>query len=87
MDYKTISEMFLNITNEFSSKSLYYYKKNSEWIGIKGNDVRSTVRNLASGLRNEGRADANQVGLWNAQRPQGTEERSIEQGMPRTTYV
>ena len=43
--------------------------------------------NLASGLRNEGRADAYQVGLWNAQRPQGTEERSIEQGMPRTTYV
>ena len=43
--------------------------------------------NLASGLRNEGRADAYQVGLWNAQRPQGTEERTIEQGMPRTTYV
>ncbi len=43
--------------------------------------------NLASGQRNEGRADAYQVGLWNAQRPQGTEERSIEQGMPRTTYV
>jgi hypothetical protein len=42
--------------------------------------------NLASARRNEGRADAYQVGLWNAQRPQGTEERTIEQGMPRATY-
>ena len=50
MRYKTISEMFLNITNEFSSKSLYYYKKNNEWIGIKGSDAKATVRNLASGL-------------------------------------
>ena len=51
MEYKTIPDMFLNITSEFSSKSLYHYKKNNEWIGIKGSDVRSTVRNLAAGLR------------------------------------
>ena len=51
MQYKTISEMFLNTTSEYSSKSLYYYKKNDEWIGIKGSDVKSTVRNIASGLR------------------------------------
>tara|TARA_B100002052_G_scaffold65751_1_gene58981 strand:- start:16025 stop:17806 length:1782 start_codon:yes stop_codon:yes gene_type:complete len=43
--------MFLNITNQFSSKSLYHYKKNNEWIGIKGSDVRSTVRNLAAALQ------------------------------------
>ncbi len=51
MDYKTIPDMFLNITNQFSSKSLYHYKKNNEWIGIKGSDVRSTVRNLAAALQ------------------------------------
>ena len=51
MDYKTIPDMFLNVTNEFSSKSLYHYKKNNEWIGIKGSDVRSTVRNLSAALR------------------------------------
>lgn len=51
MEYKTISQMFLNTTNEYSSKSLYYYKKNNDWIGIKGSDVRATVRNIASGLR------------------------------------
>ena len=54
MEYKTISEMFLNTTNEFSSKSLYYYKKNDDWIGIKGSDIRATVRNIASGLRSIG---------------------------------
>tara|TARA_Y100000996_G_scaffold408188_1_gene386853 strand:+ start:195 stop:1976 length:1782 start_codon:yes stop_codon:yes gene_type:complete len=43
--------MFLNITNQFSSKSLYHYKKNNEWIGIKGSDVRSSVRNLAAALQ------------------------------------
>ena len=51
MEYKTISQMFLNTTSEYSSKSLYYYKKNNDWIGIKGSDVRATVRNIASGLR------------------------------------
>ena len=51
MDYKTIPDMFLNITNQFSSKSLYHYKKNNEWIGIKGSDVRSSVRNLAAALQ------------------------------------
>ena len=54
MEYKTISQMFLNTTNEFSSKALYYYKKNNDWIGIKGSDVRATVRNIASGLRSIG---------------------------------
>ena len=27
MEYKTMSEMFLNTISEYSSKSLYYYKK------------------------------------------------------------
>ena len=54
MEYKTISEMFLGTTNEFSSKVLYSYKKNAEWVGIKGSDVRSVVTILASGLRSIG---------------------------------
>ena len=54
MQYKTISEMFLGTTNEFSSKVLYSYKKNSEWIGIKGSDVRSAVKNISAGLRSIG---------------------------------
>ena len=50
MEYKTISEMFLGTTNEFSTKVLYSYKKNSEWIGIKGSDVRSVVKNLSADI-------------------------------------
>jgi len=51
MEFKTMSEMFLNTTSEYSSKSLYYYKKDGDWIGIKGSDVKNTVQNIASGLR------------------------------------
>ena len=51
MEFKTMSEMFLNTTSEYSSKSLYYYKKDGDWIGIKGSDVKNTVRNISSGLR------------------------------------
>ncbi len=51
MEFKTMSEMFLNTTSEYSSKPLYYYKKDGDWIGIKGSDVKNTVRNIASGLR------------------------------------
>ena len=51
MNYKTIPDMFLNVTNQFSSKPLYHYKKNGEWVGIKGSDVRSTVRNLSAALQ------------------------------------
>ena len=69
MEFKTISEMFLNTTNEFSSKPLYYYKKNSEWIGIKGNDVRSTVRNLASGLRSIGVFEGDKVAIISTNSP------------------
>lgn len=69
MDYNTISEMFLSITNEFSSKPLYYYKKNNEWIGIKGSDVKATVRNLAAGLRSIGVAESDKVSILSTNSP------------------
>ena len=69
MDYKTISEMFLSVTNEFSSKPLYYYKKNREWIGIKGSDVKATVRNLAAGLRSIGISESDKVSILSTNSP------------------
>ena len=69
MEYNTISQMFLGITNEFSSKSLYYYKKNKDWIGIKGSDVRGTVRNLASGLRSIGINNGDKVAILSTNSP------------------
>ena len=69
MQYKTISEMFLNTTNEYSSKPLYYYKKNNEWIGIKGSDVKSTVRNISSGLRSVGIGLGDNVAILSTNSP------------------
>ena len=69
MEYKTISQMFLNTTNEFSSKELYYYKKDNNWIGIKGSDVRVTVRNIASGLRSIGIALGDNVAILSTNSP------------------
>jgi long-chain acyl-CoA synthetase len=69
MEYKTISQMFLNTTNEFSSKELYYYKKDNNWIGIKGSDVRVTVRNIASALRSIGIALGDNVAILSTNSP------------------
>jgi len=69
MDYKTIPDMFLNITNQFSSKSLYHYKKNNEWIGIKGSDVRSTVRNLAAALQSVNIKGGDKVAILSTNSP------------------
>ena len=69
MDYKTISEMFLSTTNEFSSKPLYYYKKNNDWISIKGSDVKATVRNLAAALRSIGVVESDKVAILSTNSP------------------
>ena len=61
--------MFLNTTNEYSSKPLYYYKKNNEWIGIKGSDVKSTVRNISSGLRSVGIGLGDNVAILSTNSP------------------
>tara|TARA_B100002051_G_scaffold61111_1_gene57013 strand:- start:16025 stop:17806 length:1782 start_codon:yes stop_codon:yes gene_type:complete len=61
--------MFLNITNQFSSKSLYHYKKNNEWIGIKGSDVRSTVRNLAAALQSVNIKGGDKVAILSTNSP------------------
>ena len=69
MDYKTIPDMFLNITSQFSSKSLYHYKKNNDWIGIKGSDVRSTVRNISAALRSINIKEGDKVAILSTNSP------------------
>ena len=69
MDYKTIPDMFLNITSQFSSKSLYHYKKNNDWIGIKGSDVRSTVRNISAALRSIDIKEGDKVAILSTNSP------------------
>ena len=43
MTFSTIPEMFLNTTNNFADKYLYYYKKADQWIGLKGKDIKNVV--------------------------------------------
>ena len=54
MSYNTISQMFDYATNQNLTKALYYYKKGDNWVGLTGQDIRSTVTDLAFGLRSLG---------------------------------
>ena len=54
MNYKTISEMFVSTTERCSSKKLYYYKKDNDWIGLNGKDILITVEDISFGLRSLG---------------------------------
>ena len=50
MSYSTISQMFDYSTTKNKSKNLYFYKKNKDWIGIKGTQIRETVKKLTFSL-------------------------------------
>ena len=51
MSFTTISQMFLNTTDNFSNKYLYYYKKNNQWIGLKGKDIKNVVKEVSCALK------------------------------------
>ena len=51
MTFTTVSQMFNHVTNQYPSKELYFYKKENEWVGITGSEIRSTVKGLAFGLQ------------------------------------
>ena len=69
MDYKTIPDMFLNITSQFSSKLLYHYKENNNWIGIKGSDVHSTVKKISAALQAINIKDGDKVAILSTNSP------------------
>ena len=51
MTFSTIPEMFLNTTNNFADKYLYYYKKSDQWIGLKGKDIKNVVHEISAALK------------------------------------
>ena len=51
MTFSTIPEMFLNTTNNFADKYLYYYKKADQWIGLKGKDIKNVVHEISAALK------------------------------------
>ena len=51
MTFPTVSKMFDHVTNENLNRKLYFFKKSGNWEGISGREIRSTVKDLAFGLR------------------------------------
>ena len=69
MNYNNIAELFINTTESFASKKLYYYKSGTEWIGITGTDIREEVENLASGLKSLGLQKGQKVAIQSTNSP------------------
>ena len=51
MIFSTVSQMFNQVTNEHKNRELYFYKKQGDWKGISGIEIRSTVKDIAFGLQ------------------------------------
>ncbi len=54
MEFKTIAEMFLNVTKTHADKELFTEKVNGEWVGDKGKDIYEMVKNASYGLASLG---------------------------------
>ncbi|MCF7825350.1 MAG: long-chain fatty acid--CoA ligase [Candidatus Marinimicrobia bacterium] len=50
MEFKTIAEMFLNVTKSHAEAELFTDKVNGEWVGDKGKDIYEMVKNASYGL-------------------------------------
>jgi len=69
MKNKTISEMFFNTVEKYSDKNLYYYKSNSEWIGVKGSEIKSKVESLIKSFHVIGVTVNDNLGIISANSP------------------
>lgn len=69
MTYTTVSQMFGHVTNENLNKKLYFYKKDNDWIGLSGSDIRSTVKDLAFALQSLGVSKGSNVALLSNNSP------------------
>ncbi len=50
MEFKTIAEMFLNVTKSHADAELFTEKVDGEWVGDKGKDIYEMVKNASFGL-------------------------------------
>lgn len=69
MDYSTLTEMFLQVTSQYSDKALYHEKINDHWQGLRGKDIRDTVEDLAYALRSLGIAKGTQAAILSNNSP------------------
>ncbi len=54
MEFKTIAEMFLKVTEKFPDKILFSEKVDGEWVGDTGQEVFEMVKNASYGLASLG---------------------------------
>ena len=69
MNYKTISELFLNTVKEFGDKELFYYKKGRSWSAINGKTIHYTVSDIANALLSKGLKKGDRVGIISTNSP------------------
>ena len=69
MNFNSISDMFVKVTDKYIDKNLYYYKSDDNWIGIKGSSIRATVESISYGLRSLGVDSNNKVAIMSNNSP------------------
>lgn len=70
MNSKTIAELFVSVTTTFSrsTKPVYRYKQNLQYVDISFSELRSTVQKLAFAFQNLGLQKGNKVALLSENR-------------------
>ena len=69
MDFKTVSELFKNTVNQYSSKELYYYKKGRDWSSINGKTILYTVTDITNALISKSTSKNDKVGILSTNSP------------------
>lgn len=61
--YKTISEMFISITNKYANKAAYGYKEEGVWKELTFSEVRRYVEKISGGLKTLGIRSGDHVSI------------------------
>ena len=69
MNFKTISDLFKNTVDKYSSKELYYYKKGSDWSSINGKTILYTVTDITNALISKSILKGDKVGILSTNSP------------------
>jgi long-chain acyl-CoA synthetase len=69
MSNSTIAKVFLNTTQQHSTKQLMFYKKSDQWIGLSGVDIYNTVKDITFALRSIGITGDSSVAILSQNSP------------------
>ena len=63
INFDTISEMFISVTNKYADKAAYGYKEEEVWKELTFGEVRSYVEKISGGLKNLGLKPGDHVSI------------------------